>query len=503
MKNQAALPLILVTYGVCGVVALLVGYLLATPTAFASLAGVGLVLGVLAFPVLMRWHHPMLLLSWNAALVAGVLPGQPSFAFLMAGISLFFHFLNRSLHRETRGQHVGSVAWSLIFVAAVVFVTAVLTGGIAGRAFGSELWGAKRYLGVLAAIVGYFALVSQPIPAARAQLWVSLFFLSGTTAAISNLIFLAGPGFYFLYIIFPTESVFLQATTQDSLTRLPGISWASLSVFYYMLARFGIQGVFDLTRPWRLAVFVGLCALSLLGGFRTAIVIIALVFTLQFYLEGLFRTRLFWGLLAGLILGGALLVATVDRLPLSVQRSLSFLPLNVDPVAKTDARSTIDWRVQMWRTLLPEVPKYLLLGKGFTFSGTDFLLTQEAVQRGMFTSYEDTLINGNYHSGPLTLIIPFGIFGVLGFGWFCVAALRVLYRNYRYGEASLKTANTFLLAFFIGRLLFYIVFYGQFDLDLMVFTGTVGLSISLNHGIRPRNAPTPIASPSSNALSPA
>jgi len=98
------------------------------------------------------------------------------------------------------------------------------------------------------------------------------------------------------------------------------------------------------------------------------------------------------------------------------------------------------------------------------------------------------------------LIIPFGIFGVLGFSWFCVAALRVLYRNYRYGGASLKTANTFLLSFFVGRLLFYIFLYGQFDLDLMVFTGTVGVSIALNHGIRPRRAqPTPASLPA-NAL---
>jgi len=327
MKNQAALPLIAVTYGACGVVALLLGYLLATPTAFTSLAGLALVLGILAFPLLMRWHHPALLLTWNAALVAGVLPGQPSFGVLMAGISLFFHFLNRSLHRETAGQHVGSVAWALLFLTAVVLVTAKLTGGIAARAFGSDLWGAKRYLGVVGAVIGYFALVSRPIPADRAKLWVSLFFLSGATAAISNLIFMAGPAFYFLYLIFPTESVFLQANTQDNLTRLPGISWAALSVFFFMLARFGIRGLFDLARPWRLAALVGVCALSLLGGYRTAVVIITLIFAAQFYLEGLFRTRLFWALLAGLFLGGALLVATVDRLPLSVQRSLSFLQI--------------------------------------------------------------------------------------------------------------------------------------------------------------------------------
>jgi hypothetical protein len=103
-------------------------------------------------------------------------------------------------------------------------------------------------------------------------------------------------------------------------------------------------------------------------------------------------------------------------------------------------------------------------------------LTQEAMRQGYYNSYEDTLISGNYRHGILTLIIPFGIFGFLSFLWFCVAALGALYRNYRYGEEPLRLINTFLLAYFCARLVFYITLYGQFDLDLVLFTGTVGLS---------------------------
>ena len=171
----------------------------------------------------------------------------------------------------------------------------------------------------------------------------------------------------------------------------------------------------------------------------------------------------------------------VDRLPLSVQRSLSFLPIQVDKVARHDAMSTLDWRFQIWKTVLPEVPKYLWLGKGYNFSGTDYDLTQEAIRRGLYTAYEDTLISGNYHNGLLTIVIPFGIFAVIGFFWFCWASLRVLYHNYLFGEESFQQVNTFLLAFFVARFIFYLVFYGQFDLDFVVFAGAIGLSISLNH----------------------
>jgi len=50
-----------------------------------------------------------------------------------------------------------------------------------------------------------------------------------------------------------------------------------------------------------------------------------------------------------------------------------------------------------------------------------------------------------------------------------------------------------LLGYFITRLIFFLVFYGQFDMDFMIFTGIVGFSVSLNGCIcQPEPAPAPI-----------
>lgn len=64
-----------------------------------------------------------------------------------------------------------------------------------------------------------------------------------------------------------------------------------------------------------------------------------------------------------------------------------------------------------------------------------------------------------------------------------------MWANYRYGDPAFGNINRFLLVYFLGRLIYYILVYGQFDLDLMVFTGTVGLSIAINKGVRQKEKP--------------
>src|SRR5207253_9911131 len=98
--------------------------------------------------------------------------------------------------RERTFFLVPSLSRSLIFLGLVAAITAYLNGGIAGRAFGEETWGAKRYLGVFGAIFGYFAMTSQAVPEKWVKPVTSLYFLSGFTAVVSDLAYAAGPNFY-------------------------------------------------------------------------------------------------------------------------------------------------------------------------------------------------------------------------------------------------------------------------------------------------------------------
>jgi hypothetical protein len=465
--------------------AVLLGYMLATPTDFNSFAIVLMAFFALSIPVLLKWHHLLLAFTWNATMIVFFLPGQPQVGIAVAFISLGIAILTRTLSRHNRFVQVPSVTIPLVILAVVVLVTAKLTGGIGARVLGGETWGAKRYLGVFGAIIGYFAFTTQAVPLHRARWYLAAFFLGGLSAAISDLTYAAGPSFYFLFILFPSDYAASAAVSSDTLMRLSGISFACAWAYDFLLGRFGFEGLFNLRAPWRLFLFVLVLGGSFLGGYRGVTILLLLTLVCQFLVERAYRKRIGPLLVIVPLIALAGMLGTISHMPLSVQRAFSFLPLEgIDPVARTDALGTLDWRLRMWKILVPEVPKYLLLGKGYSFNGTDYYLTQEAIKRGMYNAFEDTLVSGNYHNGILTLIIPFGILGFGAFLWFCAASMSVLRRNLRYGVPELRTINTFLLAYFLARLLFYLVFYGQFDLDFFQFTGTIGLSIALNGGVR-------------------
>ncbi len=483
MTSGAMVPRSLVIFGVCIPLALLLGYVMANPFSTRNIMLVGVVMMVITLPLWMRWHHELLLLSWNSMLVAFFLPGQQPFWVPAAFISLFFSVLNHTMDKEHEIVRVPSLTRPLLCLSAVLLVTALATGGLIGQALGSDLWGARRYFTTFGAVIGFYALMMVRLSPARAQLLVGLFVASTIVAAMSDLIYMLGPRFYILYHFFNPELAGLQASTQDYLNRLTGVSLAANALVLWMLVRHGAGGVLDVSHPIRLAAFWGLVALSMLGGFRSTVVLFIMIFGFLFYFEGLFRTRVFPALIMVGILGTVFLFAFSEHLPLSVQRSISFLPIRMDPKARIDAASTTDWRLQMWKAVWPEVPKHLLLGRGYAFSGTDYYLTQMAVAQEHLPAYESTLINGNYHNGWLTVLIPFGLPGLAAFLWFLVAGYKVLRANYRYGPENYRNLNTFLLAYYLSRSIFYLVAYGQFDLDLSTFTGTLALSISLNGGI--------------------
>lgn len=490
MTSSFPIPRKFIVLGILLPLAVLLGYLLAGPMTYSTLTVYGVVVGVLLLPVLLKWHHPLLIVSLNAAFVVFFLPGQPQLWMLLALGSLGVSVLNSILNKDFRLITVPSMNRVLCFLLLVVLVTAKFTGGINLRAAGGSVFGGKKYIFILLAVVAYYAISVRRIPLDKARAMVNGYFLSSLTAAFCNLIYMVGPGLWWLFIIFNVDYAMGQAiedfavgSTNLKMSRLGGLAPATLAVNCWLLARFGIRGMLDVSKPWRLVVLLLSLALNAFSGFRSGLLFFGLLLAIQFLLEGLWRTRILLVLVISTSLGFSLLVPFANKLPLSVQRTLSFLPLEIDSVARLDALGSTEWRLQMWKIVSVQIPRYFWLGKGYATSGADLYFAQQSAIRGLASDFETCLVAGDYHSGPLTVLIPFGIWGVLAFLAFLIAAVRVMYRNYRYGDPALKTINTLFFAYFLTRAISFVVIFGAFDLDLVFFAALTGLSVSLNGGV--------------------
>jgi O-antigen ligase len=363
-------------------------------------------------------------------------------------------------------------------------MTALLTGGIGFQALGGESFGGRKYLFLLTAIAGYFAMTAVRIPPGKAGLFIGLFFLGALTNFIGDLFVVVDPSLYFIFLLFPPNFLSDGAGIELGTTRLSGLAGASTAFFMFMMARYGIRGIFLSGKPLRLIAFLVLSFAGLYGGFRITLITYLMIFGLQFFLEGLHRSRFLPVLLLASAMIAAISLPLVSRLPLTVQRTLAFLPLDIDPAMRADAQGSSEWRLRMWKAVLPQVPQYLFMGKGYAISPNDLLyMVGPTATTAISEDQWGAALAGDYHNGPLSVLIPFGIWGMLAFLWLLVASVRVVYRNYKYGEASLKTVNAFLLAMFISRIIMFFGIFGALSSDMMFFVGLLGLSVSLNGGV--------------------
>jgi hypothetical protein len=147
----------------------------------------------------------------------------------------------------------------------------------------------------------------------------------------------------------------------------------------------------------------------------------------------------------------------------------------------------------MWKALLPQIPQYLLLGKGYSFSAetyNDYMGANATFTRTIDASQDPLALSSDFHSGPLSVVIPFGIWGAIAWLWFWAAGFWVVWRNYRYGDPELRHVNNFVLASFICCVFVFLFIFGGMADDLGRTAALLGMSVAFNHGVKgPRPAP--------------
>lgn len=484
-NNTPAIFRTLIIYALCIPLAVWIGYLLAAPADRDTFSIAGIMALILCAPLLLRWHHFLLIAGWNFTMTIFFLPGRPPVWLLLTVLSLGISVLHRATSSKARFLSAPAITWPLVFFAAVVLMTAKLTGGIGLHSMGAEVSGGKHYFMMLGGILGYFALTALPIPKQKVKLYIGLFFLAGFSNVIGDLVSYVPSSLYFIFAFFPANGYDMD--TGIGITnfhaRYAGLANLGTAGFLFMLSRYGIRGILLSGKPWRWAL-LGLFAVAIpFGGFRSMILLCAMVFAVQFFMEGMHRSKIMPVFIFAGVVIVTLIIPFASKLPFTFQRSLAFLPLHLDPAARMDAESSSDWRLEIWRDTWPKVPDYLLLGKGYAMTGGELDLASNENMRYISVA-DQVAISGNYHSGPLSVLMPFGAWGAVALLWFWFACLRALYANYRHGDPAFRTINIFLFAYFITKVVMFLFIFGAIEGDLASFAVLIGLSVSINRGIR-------------------
>ena len=491
MTNPAQAIRMLVTYAICVPLAIFMGFVMTevgNNPDYTNLFYVGIVIAVLASPIFIKYHYPIMVFGLGCPMVCFFLKGHPPLSQVVVLLSLLIAVVERTVNSDRRFISVPVMTWPLLYTVAMVVFTAEMTGGIGLHSLGGDLGGGQKYVALFIGVGVFFALTSRKIPKEKRSFYVLLVCLAGTPAFISDLFpYLPAPLNYINLFFPPSGAAVSGDNVGGAASRMASFAATAGVLANFMLVKYGLRGIFSAYKPARSVTFIFLLILTMFGGFRLTVIGYGEMILLLFFMEGLHRTRFVLVFIFGGILAAALVVPFADKLPYSFQRALSFLPLHVDPAAKMDADGSRVWRETMWADVWPQVPQYLLLGKGYALHQEDFDRMGggnfESLGANLDASQQGLAISGDYHNGPLSTLMPFGIWGMISYVWVSCATIFVLYRNKRYGDGELQTVNNFILAQAIGGFIGFFFLFGSYAYDIGSMAKFAGLSIAFNWGI--------------------
>ena len=201
-------------------------------------------------------------------------------------------------------------------------------------------------------------------------------------------------------------------------------------VYYFAIAFLPFSLAFMSKRRKVLAFIMVACAVALLmiTGDRKLLLVAIFVLSGFGYFRAVSKPQYIVKLLVIGVIGWTVLFFGAKALPLGMQRAVSVIPgINVDYKMSRDAKGSADWRIEIWKYCLDKAPQYLLIGRGSAF---DVYETGENVNTAdiqLFTPWF-AFQTRSYHSGPLSLLIDYGVPGLLAMVWFSVLLIKRLCR---------------------------------------------------------------------------
>ncbi|MBV8533848.1 MAG: hypothetical protein JO207_08600 [Verrucomicrobia bacterium] len=413
---------------------------------------------------------------WYVPGMAGFLPLPFSVRELavLTASSVFVMFLAlRFIRAEARMELLD---W-IVFLNIGYLVTVFIRNPVGLSAIGSAMVGGRPYFNSLIGFVAFLVLSRVtlkpglakilPLFSCAAQVGISLL------GALAHYLPATAPLIARIYSGVDVSEYARQVTgSEDSdINRVTDLLAGSQAGILTLVSYFPPLSLLSPFYQIRFLCFLAVCTGFGLAGFRDGIAWMAFVFVMSAYLRGGLKKAflvVFIAALAVFALEGAHNAGVT--LPKTAQRALSFLPGNWDADAKEAAEGSSNWRFYMWEVVL-STNTYIhnkLLGDGFGFSSEELQIMEQEQNGGAgfigAAEQESFLIQGAYHSGPLSAVRYVGAVGLLFYLILLVVAAIYAWKLIRRCQGT----DYFPIALFVGipaiyEPLQYTLIFGGFD----------------------------------------
>jgi hypothetical protein len=354
-----------------------------------------------------------------------MIPGRPTTMIVAQVLVLGFCTLMLLARKLPFRLQFGELeVWILILTLCVFQVYARNPVGL--NLFGGEQIGGRPYILFLLAAFTGLLLCGLRVPAQQLRTALKLSIVGGflnLAIGMLGMIWLPfGYWFGFAGTQANTPAVQQEAVDVGRAGRINSIVHIPLTLANWVSSfRNPILACFSIRWAPLILLSFGLAALS---GFRNVVVAVGLTYMVGILYRGNV-IQLFASLLAGGV--GLALLALVNLaipLPPNIQRALSFMPGTWDERYVFDAKGSTEWRVEMWKEVLltDRWIENKILGDGLGFSVKELQLQTQLNETkrssgigmsGFDTAREYVLINGDYHSGPISAVRTIGYVGLV------------------------------------------------------------------------------------------
>jgi hypothetical protein len=422
----------------------------------------------------------------------------------LAVIAVFILFVAT---RALPWKRKGNMLEYLIYINLAYLITVFIRNPTGFFALQSSMVGGRPYMEVVLAFAAFLILSRVRISDSIARILPLFFVIPAWSVGILDAIGRVIPQFGYAVNSFysgaGSSGTFgaIEAEAEVGTTRLVGLQDAGISGALFLCARYNPLTLLSPLYPWRVIMTAMVFGVLFLAGFRSMLLFAFVAFFLSSILRG--KLHDVWITISGGVLALVFLIAlqgTVLHLPLTMQRTLSWLPGDWDPVAVMDAEASTEWRVDMWEWAWNDdrILRNKLWGQGFGLTLDDMNLIATSLAAGQGGSSllggsdrELFMINGTFHSGPLSSVKYIGIIG------FCLYFPLMCYMGLLAWRLCKKARGTkvFTLALFVGIPIIYepfnfIFIFGGLDGNypqLLFWAGLLNMTSNYLDSVKARN----------------